>query len=263
MTKTSVLSAEEVDHVLQQGYLVRRGAIPTEVVDRARRAINADLGKNGLPPDQLPHFRVQSFCPDLRDQPPVTDLINHDSVQAVLDDLIGLETVKPAWGGQIALRFPQPLDDGRDARVRETFAQKPGYHIDGTPSPGNGVPPGEVHNFAMLVGVLVNDQPTDFRGNFTLWPGSHLEIAKWFRENGVEKLADTGVPKVVSAEPLQITGNAGDVVFVHHLLAHGIAPNLFGDVRYNCFFRVWPKARGRYSAAALTDPWAEWKIGPA
>ena len=250
--------------ILKDGYLHKPGLVPRDVAERARRAINADLGRNGIDPSRVVEFRTQSFCPDLRDQPPVTDLINHPAVEEVIDALIAVER-KPAWGGQIALRFPQPIDEARDAKTRGDWGGRWSYHIDGTPprpnAPDNGVPPGEVHNFALLVGVLLNDQPSPWRGNFTVWPGSHLEMADHFRRNGVERLAETGTPPVATAGGRQVTGGVGDVVFAHHLTAHGIAPNLSADVRYNCFFRVWPAGRGKYNPAALTDPWAEWKIG--
>lgn len=33
------------------------------------------------------------------------------------------------------------------------------WHIDGLPTPESGVPEGQVHNFTILVGVLLNDLP--------------------------------------------------------------------------------------------------------
>ena len=259
------MNGQDTESVKSDGFLILRGAVEPERVERARRAINAHLGEHGMRPEDLPGFRTRTYCPDLRDTPPIGDLIRSPAVTEAIDSLIGLETIDLPAGGQIALRFPQPPDEAKDAERRAAWERGQGYHIDGAPSPPdrtpNGVPPGEVHNFAMLVGVLLNDQPTPYRGNFSVWPGSHLEAAAWFREHGTDDVTGGGnYPRVATAAPLQVTGKAGDAVLAHHLLAHGIAPNLSGDVRYNCFFRLWPTARGRYNPAALTNPWAEWKV---
>ncbi len=264
---TASLTDADIAFLLDNGYLVKRGLAGRERAERARRLINATLGTNGIDPDRLPNYRTQTYVPEIRDHEAIVSLVENPEVRAVRDGLFDPDTLNPVGGGQIALRFPK-LPDGDDEAIRAGWGKGKrggGYHIDGLPmrpgAPSNGVPPGEVHNFACLVGVLLNDQPTDFRGNFTVWPGSHREMAAHFREHGANDLAETGTPKVVTSQPLQITGEPGDVVFAAHLLAHGIAPNLSGDVRYNCFFRFWPKHRGRFSNEALLDPWAEWKIG--
>ena len=264
MTTAPALTDDDVTFLLDNGYLLKRGLAGRERAERARRLVNAKLGSDGMPPDALPQWRTQTYFPELREHDAIRGLVDNDAVRRVTDALFGPDTLKPIVGGQIALRFPKPPADD-DEQVRVAFAEQHTYHIDGLPmkpgQPSNGVPQGEVHNFACLIGVVLNDQPSEFRGNFTVWPGSHKEMAAHFQSGGFDRLAETGTPKIVSAKPLQITGEPGDVVFAHHLLAHGIAPNLSGDVRYNCFFRAWPNDRGHFQPAALTDPWHEWKIG--
>ncbi|MEL7237399.1 MAG: phytanoyl-CoA dioxygenase family protein, partial [Planctomycetota bacterium] len=228
--------------------------VPRDIALNARRAINHHLGSAGLDPEKLSVFAQQSYCPEIRQTPPIGDLYNNAPVQAVIEKLFGTNYLKPITGAQIALRFP--MEPGKPPR------EKLGYHIDGIPNGQNGVPLGEVHNFAALMGVILNDQPTPDRGNFTVWPGSHLKMAAHFREHGYANLAETGTPRIVDeADAVQITGEPGDVVIAHHLLAHGIASNASPDIRYNCFIRLWPAHRDHYSADALVDPWHEWQIG--
>ena len=257
---THTLTNEDRDTLLRDGFLLKRGLAGRERAEAARRLINAHVGKNGIDPAKLATYSTQTYCPEIRDDPLITGLVNNDDVGGVIDELIGLETLKPVGGGQIALRFPRPpsADDGA---IKAKFDGSPGYHIDGVPYPNNGVPEGEVHNFTCLVGVLLNDQPTPWRGNFTAWPGSHDRVAAHLREHGVDDLAGKKTPHVADGPGTQVTGEAGDVVFANHLTLHGIAPNLSPEVRYNCFFRLWSNARGRYAPEPLTDPWREWKVG--
>ena len=49
----------------ERGWLKLPGVIPQIMVDAARRAINAHIGKNGIHPDRLPKFRAESYCREL------------------------------------------------------------------------------------------------------------------------------------------------------------------------------------------------------
>ena len=66
----------------QKRDLYKRGAVmlpsivPPALVATALRAINASLGNQGLPPDQLPILRAQTYCRELTDTPPITDLLH-------------------------------------------------------------------------------------------------------------------------------------------------------------------------------------------
>lgn len=48
-----MLTSEQKQEIYDQGYTLVREAILRPLVDRALRAINADLGSSGLPPEQL------------------------------------------------------------------------------------------------------------------------------------------------------------------------------------------------------------------
>lgn len=61
-------------------------------------------------------------------------------------------------------------------------------HIDGSYSPSNGVRSGQVAHFTLLCRVALSDVPTDFAGNFTVWPGSHLLCERYFQTHGVHEM---------------------------------------------------------------------------
>ena len=145
--------------------------------------------------------------------------------------------------------------------VRGTPRKVGGGHIDGYHTPDNGVPDdGVVRNFTLLLGVMLSDVREPFSGNFTVWPGTHYRMQRYFRDRGVNSLQGgavgglgLGMPK-----PVHVLGQAGDIVLAHYQVAHTAAPNLSGDIRYMCFFRLSVRNLGSHRVASMLDIWRDW-----
>jgi len=243
------LSYAQKKDVYEKGFVVVPGVVPKLMIDRALREINHSLGE-GLPKEQIIKMRAQSYCNELQGTQLFKDLINKTPAIDLVGSLLGTENVKPVGGAQIALRFPN---------LNEGPVKVGGGHIDGIYSPDNGVPKGEIHNFTMLAVVLLSDLPGPFCGNFTVWPGSHHKLEKYFRENGPETILN-GMPKVDQGEPYQVIGKAGDVVFTHYQLIHTAAPNCSPHVRYATIYRINHASRKTHGETrAMTDMWFEWE----
>jgi hypothetical protein len=240
------LTFQQKQSMLTNGYIHVPGAIPNIMVDRALRHINHSVGE-GMPPERMQIFRAQSYAPELQNQPPIADLFNRTPVKSLVEDLIGEGNTLPVNGGQIALRFPA-LQDPPGA---------PGPHLDGMYTPTNGVKEGTIANFTMLVGVLLSPVRDVFAGNFTVWPGTHTIYERYFREHGPEALLK-GLPPVAMPEPVQTTGEPGDVFLVHYQLAHGVAPNVSPFPRYAIFFRVKHAEHDLDWQAPMKDIWLHW-----
>jgi ectoine hydroxylase-related dioxygenase (phytanoyl-CoA dioxygenase family) len=68
-----------------------------------------------------------------------------------------------------------------------------------------------------------------------------------------------GMPQVEMPEgPVQITGQAGDVVLAHHQLVHTAAPNASPHIRYAAIFRMRHVECEQIGRDAYTDIWREW-----
>jgi len=230
----------------RDGFLRLPGAVPQELVDEARRAINASLGDRGIDPAQLTTFRAQSYCPELQSASIITDLLNTSSVWSSAESAIAPGQIRPVTSGQIALRFPstEPL-------------RPPHPHIDGMYTPSNSVPKGTISNFTALVGVVLSDIPRADMGNLTVWPGSHLQYEQYFRDRGPQALLE-GMPNVALLEPVQLTGEPGDAVLCHYQLGHGIAGNSSPDIRYAIYFRLSHVDHDAIHWECMTDIWREW-----
>ncbi len=246
---TPLITPEQIESFRQNGFLKLPGIVPSELVDRAKRAINADLGQNGMHPDKLPEYRSQTYCRDLTTKPPITDLYNASPLKAVAEAFIGEEKIKPVGSGQIALRFP--------AADMEAAPRPPGPHLDGMYSPNNGVKEGTIGNFTALLGVFLTDLPREYMGNFAVWPGTHTLYETYFREHGPQSLLN-GMPPVEMPAPQQFLGQAGDAALVHYQLAHGIAGNISPNIRYAIFFRLFHVDHDQNKWDCMTDVWKEW-----
>lgn len=240
------LTQVQKQQFIQDGFIVTPGVIPQAMVHDALRAINHSIGE-GIPPEDLPIFRAQGFCREIRGTPVITDLFNRTPLFSLCESLIGEGNFGPAGGGQIALRFPTMQDPPRN----------PGPHLDGMYTTTNGVKEGTIANFTMLVGVYLSDVLTDFAGNLSVWPGSHHIYERYFRENGPESLLN-GMPKVEVPPGHQVKARAGDAVLCHYQLGHGVTPNVSPFPRYGIFFRIKHHEHDANSMEVMTDIWKHW-----
>jgi hypothetical protein len=241
------LNTEQKRAMYEDGYVRIPNVIPPEMVREALLAINHNLITKGMPPDQLPKFHSQSFCPEIQKAPVISDLFNKTPVKGIVESLLERGKVPDQGGAQIALRWPG-------------YANPPKVgppHVDGTYSPNNGVAPGTISHFTMLAGVFLSSVPGPFCGNFTVWPGTHRSFADYFRAHGPESLLK-GLPPVPMPEPVQVMAEPGDLVLAHYLLAHSVAANVSPNVRYTLFFRVTHADHKQLGNECMTDPWAEW-----
>ena len=239
------LTAAQKKEFVERGILKLPGIVPAERVSAATRAINAHLGEFGMHPDELGAMRAQTYCRPVTSTPPITDLYRATPLKAACESLIG--SLRPVGGGQIALRFPSLSE--------ERTVHRP--HLDGMYSPTNGMKEGTIGNFTALLGVFLSDLPEPFSGNFAYWPGSHKLYETYFREHGPQSLL-SGLPPVDIGEPEQFLGLAGDAALVHYQMAHSIASNQSGNIRYAIFFRLHHTDHGDPDWECMTDLWKEW-----
>ena len=232
--------------ILEKGYVKIPGAIPQPMIDRALRVMNHSIGK-GMKEEDIIQFSAQSFCPELRSDEAITDLIMKTPVFELAESVIGSGKLRPAKSGQVAIRFPRLVDP----------PPKPGYHLDGMHSPNNGVPKGTIGTYTMLAAVLLSELKGPFSGNFTTWPGSHHVFEEYFQAHGPMSLLD-GMPDVPMPEPVQHTGKPGDVILTHYQIAHGAAINVSPHPRYAAIFRLNHVDHDQHKHEVMADIWREW-----
>lgn len=162
------LTTEQEEDLVRDGYVRVPDLIPAPRIAAALKAINHSLAR-GLPPDQVAVYGSRFFCPELQRTSAILDLFHETPARALAESLLGrIEEVRT---GQIALAFPQMEPPA-----------PPYPHLDGLHTPTNGVPPGEVRSFTLLVGVMLSEVRAPGAGNLTVWPGSHRLYESYFRD---------------------------------------------------------------------------------
>ena len=240
---------------VQNGFGHFAGLIDEAVIAAARRKIDEDLAAN-YDPARKAEYDARSFCPGILGKPEIMNLLGHTEVRQRISTLLEMKELRSGGQGQVALR-----------RAHNTEAQEPPHpHIDGIPYPLNGVVGDEISPFSLLVGVFLSEVQTQFAGNFTVWPGSHLVLERYFRERGPQATRE-GMPSAPIGEPKQLLCSPGDVVLCHYQLAHAAAVNTSDNDRYAVFFRLTPRdldsTQPGYREAAwlhLTHIWTGWKV---
>src|SRR5205085_2012546 len=103
------LTYAQKEQIYERGYVKVPGVVPRVMVDAALRAINHSVGQ-GMDPEQMTKFRSQSYCPELQHEPVITGLLMETPAWRLAESAIGEGKIRPARGGQIAIRFPSLQD---------------------------------------------------------------------------------------------------------------------------------------------------------
>ena len=138
---------------------------------------------------------------------------NHPRVISVVQKLIGSPVSQSHRVRGIYAVFPSL--DPSEARL--------GPHVD--------------HSAAHLSAMVIMDTINEGMGGFTVWPGSHLALHRFFQTTqGAHfqpKLMDEykeSFKKILNdTSPVEFIGNAGDVVFWHPRLIHSAGINRTGQ----------------------------------
>lgn len=231
----------------EDGYALFPGLIPEPLQKAARAAIAEEL-RDHYDPARQREYDHQSYCPELRKAPVLLELLLGSPLHALLDAVFGWENLQ-AGGAQIALRRAR-------SHARE---EPPRPHIDGIPTRHNGVQGRALQSFTALVGVFLTTTPRAFAGNFTVWPGSHLALERYFRARGPRALRE-GMPRVELGAPRQLLCAAGDAVLCHYQLAHTAAVNTSDTDRWAVYFRCSLRGLAPRRWRLLTNLWEGWRL---
>ncbi len=213
-----VLTSDEVEAFVDDGFVVRRGAVPREIIDACRPAIDAGMSASGVDLDDEATWDgpiVRFECPN---ETSFGEAAAQPGLWEVYDQLIGTGR----WNrhrvmtGTVIARFPHadaPFDTG--------------WHIDGSfdidddwwvnvRSRQRGL-----LCFFLLTDVGPDDSPTEVK------VGSHLDVPAMLDPYG-----DTGTSYQTIAHSLPrstlerpsvfATGRAGDVMVCHPFLVHRV-----------------------------------------
>jgi len=236
MSTGTRLTPEEICFFKREGYLVKRGVMDPDLMAQARAFL-----WEGAPPRMRrddPNTWVGPFRPDEEDEDPenqrrgFTWKYREPAQKALLNDMLAADPTIWGWAEQLLGKG----EVSRPPRIRGIYCKLPMgahpeeptlFHVDVliplTPRLG-------------LVGIISPIPPRG--GAFTVWPKSHRSFYKAVAKPEVtQEVADSpsrreqvaGYKDAVAhfrQQPyVECCGEAGDIFFWHHLLAHTAGHN--------------------------------------
>jgi hypothetical protein len=229
---STILSAEQREQFIKDGYVVVSGLVPEDVINECRDKICAKLDLSLTDSSTWPQeerkvaveaFGLASDCHNEKVADVVQELVGEyslrgKSISSVLDRM-GKHPYGRGFGPVLA--FPREGEKRFDAESHKGV----GYHVDG------------IHLASLwpkklaAVAMLYLHDVESYGGATVVSPGSHRLIFEHWYSSGREPewneiLADLDFPP-----PVAIAGKAGDIVFMHHLTAHSGSANHDNKVR--------------------------------
>ena len=300
------LAAREIDFFVENGFLVKRGLLASESLASALRRVweyladNVPMagGASAPAPDDPGSWRDPQWAPmpkaetsgfyegrqrsvharetvklhDLGSADFIVDLLPNNAAVRTLATLLLGENLRASerTRGVYAV-FPTTVPAGAAGRARRTNTAL-GPHTDRVCQQLN-------------VCAYLDDVPPR-NGGFTLYPGSHKVMFRTHREasnwSPLPSFRDTVRRVVRDIEPVELAGQAGDVIFWHGRTVHSAGIHtgdrirwaLFGDFTLDAPTLTPDEHRelGQYEwfkdtelfrddAPAVGDMWRGWRLG--
>jgi Phytanoyl-CoA dioxygenase (PhyH) len=218
-----VLSDQQVEAFVEQGFVHLEGVVAPEVVAAGREVLWSDLGR--APDDGLPWTEpVVRLIPSVNR--PFQEAAETPLLSGAFDRLVGAgRWIGRSNLGYFVIRLPHPADPGDT-----------GWHIDASFPPEEPAPEDYNHwhvnvysrERALLMLFLFSDVgPDDAPTRIRV--GSHLDLPPLLLPEGVDGIngyeASALAATASASRPIaQATGAAGDVYLCHPFLVHAAQP---------------------------------------
>jgi hypothetical protein len=240
------LTDDDLRLFASDGYLLLPGIVPERLLAAADAEIDLLIAE--VAPDEGDRRPGQNawFSRSGR-LPRCDDVLRHSPALAIARELVA-DTLDHAH------------DDIQVATTVPPWSHIPGGpHIDGH---GEGQDP--PYSFTMLAGVLLTDQHQSQSGNLWVWPGSHLDHERLFRERGTKVLQGFGGhatrldPPLALGPARPILGGRGDLVLAHFLLGHNKGGNVAPHQRRTIYYRLSVPGHAQRWDQTFLDAWTEY-----
>ncbi|MEV6598810.1 phytanoyl-CoA dioxygenase family protein [Actinoplanes sp. NPDC051346] len=240
------LTAHEKDTFIRDGIIVRRNAIPPELIVTARQLIDRWLSRD-MDLTRVDAYTQRTFAPDLGDHPDILALFDQSGVADLVASLI--RRTAPVTTAQIQIRLP--------AVAGGTHQPVKAMHVDGVACPHHN--PAELRTFTLLAGVVLSPISAPDAGALHYVPGGHLAMAEWFRSEWSLGMTEQVPPHIGTQHGEPVLAQPGDLLLMHHLVPHAVGHNASSEPRVVAYFRISHERHHQQRLDALRDPWREYE----
>lgn len=165
-----MLTTEQKQFFIDNGYVVLRNIVPQELVEAALRRVDTafEEGEYTLR-ERNSNDVIPIFSKEVEHSPAVYECMTKTPIPEACDDLLGEGNSRCGRHAQVAFRWKDERLIKKGMKINENMP-KYRWHIDG----GSGKYMKTASGFTLLVGVVLSEgQDVDEnRGQFTVWPGS-------------------------------------------------------------------------------------------
>jgi len=221
----TILTAEQKEDFIRDGYIIVRDLIPQDVVRKTRDDLMESLG--AIYDDPTTWKSREEVTSWMWTAGPLTKKCRSAQVEQVVEELIGPHFLrgvsfhpgKESVGLEAREYGYIPVLTSPKVNGKDLVPPTP-WHVDGIN--GTDITPSV---FMMVMFVYLTDTEEN-GGATTVRPGSHRQLFEHWSKNGMGPIDD-----LEYAEPVSIAGKAGDVIFFHYLLVHRGSENQSDHLR--------------------------------
>jgi hypothetical protein len=255
---SNILSAEQREQFIRDGYVVVSGLVPEEIINETREKLCEAMGLSLTDSSTWPtEERMIPFetaeltngCRTEKMDDAVEELVGDFLLRGqCISSVLDIQGKDPYIKGFLpVIAFPREGEKRFDAENHNGA----GYHIDGIHF--TTLWPAKI----LMVAMVYLHDVESYGGATVVSPGSHRLVFEHWQSRGElpewkEIMADLDYPA-----PVAIAGKAGDVVFMHYLAVHSGSPNYDNKVRLaiNANFTSDPQKAYEVKSGPPTDEW--------
>lgn len=251
MTETvpAVLDRADVERFFEEGYLLVRGVLSAgEVACYARAVLDLMPGDLSIPSEwQAQHARFKPYRrladgrrDDCIDTPELLPLLCNRRLYEVAAQLLGSARLR-VFDGSVGITMRNLADAERPLSQRlhvDASVPRDAEQFLGTPEEL------QVGGCYYLTDVLPGG------GGIHVVPGGHRFVLETAQSHERGRQLHQGWRDIAGLESVEVTGNAGDFAFLHHLMPHAASHNRLPAARLAVFVRY----------LRVDHPWGDEKL---
>ena len=227
------LTEEQLAQFWSEGYLVLKGTLDDEVVRTARDFLLDLIPRDLVIPDHYHanHARFKPHTPDGNGsffEPAMLPLLQNEALYGAAVDILETEYIQ-VWDGSAGITLRNRAMEGRLQNL----------HLDAVPKGPEELNEGFLRTGIGIGGCYYLNKVEDNGGGIHVVPGAPNRVREIMLGEPDGLTRNHGWGKITDFESsMEVTGDAGDFVLMHHLMPHSASANHNASPRIAQFTRL-------------------------
>ncbi|MDE2848558.1 MAG: hypothetical protein OXO51_17775 [Gemmatimonadota bacterium] len=227
------LTKEQLAQFWSEGYLVLKGTLDDDVVDSARDFLLDLIPRDLVIPDHYHanHGRFKPHNPDGNGsffESAMLPLLQNEGLYGAAVDILETEYIQ-VWDGSAGITLRNRAMEGRLQNL----------HLDAVPKGPEELNAGFLRTGIGIGGCYYLNRVEDNGGGIHVVPGAPNRVREIMLGEPDGLTRNDGWGKIVDFESsMEVTGDAGDYVLMHHLMPHSASANHNASPRIAQFTRL-------------------------